>query len=68
MKLNFSEGLGFAIPVDRLRYFLDNREAFAYDQHNPSSPYRYLPAPEIVNVSRSERSNKPEGGTQNNNN
>jgi len=67
MKLNFSEGLGFAIPVDRLRYFLDNREAFAYDQHNPSSPYRYLPAPEIVNVSRSERSNKPEGGTQNNN-
>lgn len=67
MKLNFSEGLGFAIPVDRLRYFLDNREAFAYDQHNPSSPYRYLPAPGIVNVSQSERSKKPEGGSQNNN-
>lgn len=67
MKLNFSEGLGFAIPVDRLRYFLDNREAFAYDQHNPSSPYRYLPAPGIVNVHQSEKSKQPEGGSHNNN-
>ena len=54
MKLNYSEGLGFAIPVDRLKYFLNNLEAFAYDHQNPSSPYRYLPAPEIMNVSRSQ--------------
>ncbi|MDC0268085.1 trypsin-like peptidase domain-containing protein [bacterium] len=45
MKLNFSEGLGFAIPVDRLKTFLANREAYAYDTQNPSSPHRYLPAP-----------------------
>lgn len=64
MKLNFSEGLGFAIPVDRLKYFLDNREAFAYDQHNPSSPYRYLPAPKIVNVSKSPKNKQPEDGPQ----
>jgi len=53
MKLNYSEGLGFAIPVDRLKYFLNNREAYAYNHQNPSSPFRYLPAPEIMNVKRS---------------
>jgi serine protease Do len=53
MKLNYSEGLGFAIPVDRLKYFLNNREAYAYNHQNPSSPFRYLPAPEIMNVTRS---------------
>ena len=54
MKLNYSEGLGFAIPVDRLKYFLNNREAYAYNHQNPGSPYRYLPAPEIMNVKRSK--------------
>lgn len=53
MKLNYSEGLGFAIPVDRLKYFLNNREAYAYNHQNPSSPFRYLPAPKIMNVNRS---------------
>ncbi len=55
MKLNYSEGLGFAIPVDRLKYFLNNREAFAYNHQNPSSPYRYLPAPKIMNIPRSRK-------------
>jgi serine protease Do len=45
MKITFGEGLGFAIPVERVREFLDHREAFAYDNSNPNSPYRYLPAP-----------------------
>lgn len=45
MKLLFSEGLGFAIPVEQVRYFLDHRDAFAYDNDNPSNPYRYLPPP-----------------------
>ena len=54
MKLNYSEGLGFAIPVDRLKYFLNNREAYAYNHQNPSSPFRYLPAPQIMNIKRSQ--------------
>lgn len=45
MKIVFGEGLGFAIPVDRVKYFLDHREAFAYDNDNPNNGFRYLPPP-----------------------
>jgi serine protease Do len=45
MKLTFGEGLGFAIPVDNVKYFLKYRDAFAYDTDNPSNPYRYLEPP-----------------------
>ena len=38
----FLGGLGFAIPVDYVRQFMDNREAFAYDKDNPNSGFRYL--------------------------
>jgi len=45
MKLTFGEGLGFAIPVEQVRYFLQHRDAFAYDNDNPSNPFRYLEPP-----------------------
>lgn len=45
MKLAFGEGLGFAIPVEAVRYFLRHRDAYAYDTENPSNPYRYLEPP-----------------------
>lgn len=45
MKLLLGEGLGFAIPVERLVYFLRHSDAFAYDNDNPSNPYRYLEPP-----------------------
>jgi serine protease Do len=45
MKLTFAEGLGFAIPVDRVRYFLNHRDAYAHDNDNPSNAYRYLEPP-----------------------
>jgi len=45
MKLAFGEGLGFAIPVEAVKYFLQHRDSFAYDNDNPSNPYRYLPPP-----------------------
>jgi serine protease Do len=45
MKITFGEGLGFAIPVEAVKYFLNHREAFAYDNDNPSNPYRYLEPP-----------------------
>ena len=38
----FMGGLGFAIPVNYVKDFIDNREAFAYDKDNPNSGYRYL--------------------------
>ena len=35
-------GLNFAIPVDVVKWFVANRDAFAYDQDNPNTGYRYL--------------------------
>jgi serine protease Do len=45
MKITFGEGLGFAIPVTIVKYFLDHRDAFSYSNDNPSNPYRYLEPP-----------------------
>jgi serine protease Do len=49
MKIAFGEGLGFAIPVDVVKNFLNHRDAFAYDNDNPTSPYRYLEPPSRMN-------------------
>jgi len=38
----FLGGLGFAIPVNYVKHFIENREAFAYDKDQPNSGYRYL--------------------------
>ena len=45
MKITFGEGLGFAIPVEAVKYFLDHRDAFAYSNDNPGNAYRYLAPP-----------------------
>ena len=45
MKITFGEGLGFAIPISAVKFFLDHRDAFAYSNDNPSNPYRYLEPP-----------------------
>lgn len=42
MKITFGEGLGFAIPVEQVKFFLTHRDAYAYDADNPSNAYRYL--------------------------
>ncbi|MEP6663272.1 MAG: trypsin-like peptidase domain-containing protein, partial [Verrucomicrobiota bacterium] len=45
MKITFGEGLGFAIPIEAVKFFLNHRDAFAYDNDNPSNPFRYLEPP-----------------------
>jgi serine protease Do len=45
MKITFGEGLGFAIPVESVKFFLDHRDSFAYSNDNPSTPYHYLEPP-----------------------
>jgi serine protease Do len=45
MKITMGEGLGFAIPVELVKTFLDHRDAFAYAADNPNNPYRYLEPP-----------------------
>ncbi|MGA2751243.1 MAG: trypsin-like peptidase domain-containing protein [Verrucomicrobiota bacterium] len=54
MKISFGEGLGFAIPVQAVKYFLNHRDAFAYDNDNPSNPYRYLEPPSRTNKAAAE--------------
>ncbi|MBI2949993.1 MAG: trypsin-like peptidase domain-containing protein [Verrucomicrobia bacterium] len=55
MKMTFGEGLGFAIPVEAVKFFLSHRDAFAYDNDNPSSPYRYLEPPSRVSKAIAEQ-------------
>jgi serine protease Do len=45
MKASAGDNLGFAIPINYVKDFLRNRDAFAYDKDNPNSGYRYLDAP-----------------------
>ena len=45
MKIMYGEGLGFAIPAELVKNFLEHRDAFAYSADNPNNPYRYLEPP-----------------------
>jgi len=38
----FFGGLGFAVPVDYVKHFIENRDAFVYDKDNPNTGYKYL--------------------------
>lgn len=51
MKITFGEGLGFAIPIEAVKFFLNHRDAFAYDNDNPSNPFRYLEPPSRTTLS-----------------
>jgi len=55
MKITFGEGLGFAIPVELVKNFLDHRDAFAYAADNPNNPYRYLEPPSRMKQKSDEK-------------
>jgi serine protease Do len=55
MKIVSGEGLGFAIPISAVKFFLDHRDAFAYSNDNPSNPYRYLEPPRRAQLSTTEK-------------
>ncbi|MEK7685128.1 MAG: trypsin-like peptidase domain-containing protein [Verrucomicrobiota bacterium] len=54
MKITFGEGLGFAIPGEAVKFFLNHRDSFAYDTDNPSNPYRYLEPPSRLQKTESK--------------
>lgn len=54
MKISFGEGLGFAIPIEGVKFFLDHRDAYAYSADNPSNPYRYLEPPSRLRQTATE--------------
>jgi len=45
MKATQGDNLGFAIPINYVKDFLRNRDAFSYDKDNPNTGYRYLDPP-----------------------
>jgi serine protease Do len=55
MKITFGEGLGFAIPVEMVKSFLDHRDAYAYAADNPNNPYRYLEPPSRTKAKADEK-------------
>ena len=55
MKITFGEGLGFAIPAELVKNFLDHRDAFAYSTDNPNNPFRYLEPPGRVRQKEENR-------------
>ena len=44
-----AEGLGFSIPLDSLKTFLINRDAYAFDPRNPNAGFRYTTPPSPSN-------------------
>ena len=62
MGILYSEGLNFAIPVSRVKNFLRNRDAFAYDKDNPNTGFRYLAAPKRKNSLPSTPANGEKDG------
>jgi len=41
-----AEGLSFSIPINRVKAFIDDQEAYAFDPLNPNTGYRYYAPPE----------------------
>jgi serine protease Do len=60
MKIAFGEGIGFAIPVEAVKFFIKHRDSYAYDNENPSNAYRYLEPPSRVQKDKTE--DKPQAG------
>jgi serine protease Do len=45
MGYNGADNLGFAIPINYVKDFLRNRDAFSFDKDNPNTGHRYLDPP-----------------------
>ncbi len=60
LKATRGESLGFAIPVNYVKDFLRNREAFSFDKNNPNTGYHYLDPPRRVRSGQPARSRRPE--------
>jgi len=45
MVVRGGDNLGFAIPINYVKDFLRNRDAFAFNKDNPNTGYRYLDPP-----------------------
>jgi len=60
MKASQGDNLGFAIPINYVKDFLRNRDAFSFDKENPNTGYRYLDPPRRRRVGRPPLAGSPE--------
>lgn len=44
------EGMGFSIPMNVVKDFLENRDAFAFDARNPNTGFRYNDPPALADT------------------
>jgi serine protease Do len=58
-----TEGLGFSIPVDTVKDFLRNRDAYAFDTANPNAGFRYH-APPSAPAPKSEKTETKKSKSQ----
>jgi serine protease Do len=56
----FYGGLNFAVPVDTVKRFLENCDAFAYSEDNPNAGYRYLQPTARKNRAKPPAAKRPE--------
>jgi len=61
-RADLADNLGFAIPVNYVKDFLRNREAFSYDKENPNTGYRYVDPPRRVRTGKPDWSTPPGSG------
>jgi thiamine biosynthesis lipoprotein ApbE/S1-C subfamily serine protease len=64
MKASFGDNLGFAIPINYVKDFLRNRDAFSYDKDNPNTGYRYVDPPRRLRPGGPSRRISSGGGTE----
>jgi serine protease Do len=57
----FLGGLNFAIPVDAVQRFIENWDAFAFNEDNPNAGFRYLQPVARKNLGGPPASRLPEG-------
>jgi serine protease Do len=62
LKVARGDNLGFAIPINYVKDFLRNREAFTFDKENPNTGYRYLDPPRRLRSEQPPKSAR--GGTE----
>jgi serine protease Do len=60
-RADMADNLGFAIPINYVKDFVRNREAFSYDKENPNTGYRYLDPPRRLRAGRPPWKDGPAG-------
>lgn len=59
LKATFQENIAFAIPINYVKDFIKNYEAFSYSEDSSESGYTYLPAPRRQKPAATQATSRP---------